>query len=121
MRHPGAQRRESERGQASVEFLGMLPAALLVVAVAWQLLLTGQALWLAANAARVGARAQAVGRAPEPEVRGALPSYLRRRLKVVADPERGRVRVRIRVPLVLGRFASPLEVGAAAALERQLP
>ena len=59
-----AQRTESERGQASVELLGVLPALLLVVLVAWQFALAGHAAWLAGNAARVAARAGAVGADP---------------------------------------------------------
>ena len=47
MRTPGAQEREPERGQASVELLGALPAVLLVALAAWQLVLAGQAAWLA--------------------------------------------------------------------------
>ena len=95
---------DSERGQVSVEFLGTLPAALLVVLVGWQLLLAGQASWLAANAARVGARAEAVGGDPVAAARSALPSYLRRHMKV--RPERGgRVDVRVRVPFFLERWS----------------
>ncbi|MEX2253090.1 MAG: TadE/TadG family type IV pilus assembly protein, partial [Thermoleophilaceae bacterium] len=52
----------SETGQASVELLGAIPAVLLVGALVWQLALAGHALWLCANAARAGARAEAVGR-----------------------------------------------------------
>ena len=111
---------DSERGQASVEFLGTLPAALLVVLVAWQLLLAGQASWLAGNAARVAARAQAVGGDPAGAARGALPSYLSRHLEVAADERDGRVDVRVRVPLVLRRWSSPLEIGSSAAMERQV-
>jgi hypothetical protein len=120
MRQLGAQGRESERGQASVEFLGVLPAALLVVAIAWQLLLAGQASWLAGNSARVAARAQAVGGDPGVAARGALPSYLRRHLQVAADEHSGRVRVRIRIPLVFRRWSSPLTVAGDAAMERQV-
>ena len=120
MRAPGAQRRDSERGQASVEFLGTLPAALLVLLVAWQLVLAGQATWLAGNAARVAARAQAVDGDPAAAARGALPSYLRRRLQVAADERGGRVDVRVHVPFVLRRWSSPLEISGSAAMERQL-
>jgi hypothetical protein len=120
MRQPGAQGRESERGQASVEFLGTVPAALLVALVAWQLVLAGQTTWLAGNAARVAARAQAVGRDPDSAARSALPSHLRGRLDVVREGERGeRVRVVVRLPLLLKRWASPIEIGATAALQRQ--
>jgi hypothetical protein len=118
MHESGAQgRRECERGQASVEMIGVLPAALLVVAIVWQLLLAGQAAWLAANAARVAARAQAVGRDPKAAARSSLPSYLESRLEVVGDGHR--VRVRVRVPLVVRGVDSPLRVAATAALERQ--
>jgi type IV secretory pathway TrbD component len=114
-RRPGARDTRSERGQASVEFLGVLPAALLVALAAWQLALAGQALWLSGNAARVAARAEAVGRDPANAARSALPSYLRRDLVVRGDGER--VSVRIVVPLLLGRWNTPLRVGATAALE----
>jgi hypothetical protein len=118
MRITGAHGREDQRGQASVELLGVLPAALLVVAIGLQLLLAGQAAWLAGNAARVAARAHAVGRDPEPAARGALPSYLRRGL-AVADQGDGRVRVRVRVPLALPGIHSPLTVRADAAMQPQ--
>ena len=108
---------ECERGQASVEFIGVLPAALLVVAVGWQLLLAGQASWLAANAARVAARAQAVGGDPEAAARTSLPSYLERHLEVAGGADR--VRVRVRVPLLVKNFDSPLRVAGTAVLERQ--
>jgi hypothetical protein len=108
---------EDERGQASVELIGALPAALLVVAIGWQLLLTGQATWLAANAARVAARAQAVGRDPAPAARDALPSYLRRGVDVAGGG--GRVKLRVRVPLVLPGIRSPLHVRADASMQPQ--
>src|ERR671935_2256518 len=109
MQRPRAQGTDSERGQASVEFLGTLPAALLVVLVGWQLVLAGQASWLVGNAARVGARAEAVGGDPAAAARSALPSYLRRGLEVHRAP-RGRVDVRIHVPLLLARWKSPLVI-----------
>lgn len=111
---------DSERGQASVEFVGILPAALLVVLVGWQLLLAGQATWLAGNAARVAARAQAVGADPDRAARDALPSYLRRHLEVTTDERRGRVQVRLRVPLVVKSWSTPVAIGGTAAMERQV-
>jgi pilus assembly protein CpaE len=118
MRVHGAQGTESERGQATVEFLGVLPAALLVVLAAWQLALAGQTSWLAANAARVAARAEAVGRDPDRAARSALPTYLRDRMQLTRGAE-GRVSVRVRLPLLLKRWRTPLRVGATAAMERQ--
>jgi hypothetical protein len=112
----GAQGTESERGQASVEFLAVLPAALLLALAGWQLALAGQAIWLSANAARAGARAQAVGRDPRSAARSTLPSYLRRGLAVRAHG--ARVSVRVALPLVLRRWRTPLRIGASASLEQ---
>ena len=47
-----------ERGQASVELLGTVPAVLLVAALVWELALVGQSAWLCANAARSAASAR---------------------------------------------------------------
>ena len=116
MRRPRANGIKSERGQASVEFLGALPAMLLLALAAWQLALAGQTVWLAANAARVGARASAVGRAAEPAARSSLPSHLRHDLDVRSGPA-GRVSVQVRLPLVLGRWSAPLPIRATAAME----
>ena len=104
MRGSGAQGTESERGQAAVELLGVLPAALLVALAAWQLVLAGQSVWLTARAAHSAARAQAVGKDPERAARTAIPSPLRRGLRVRAAPD-GTVAVRLgfRSPLVRDR------------------
>ena len=110
-----AHRTESERGQASVELLGVLPAVLLAALAAWQIVLAGHTAWLAGNAARVAARAEAVGRDPEAAARGALPTHLRRGL-IVRERGDGRVDVRVRVPVVVKGAASPLRVGASAGL-----
>ena len=95
----------SERGQASVELIGALPLALLAALVAWQLVLAGNALWLCAQAARVAARAEAVGRDPSTAARSALPKRLERGL-VVRRRREGGVEVSLRVPLMLGQAAS---------------
>ena len=116
-RAQGARGKESERGQASVEFLGVLPAALLVALAGWQAALAGQTAWLAGNAARVAARAQAVGHDPEAAARSALPSDLRR--GVVVRSAGDRVFIRVRLPLLLKRWPAPVPVRASAAMERQ--
>jgi hypothetical protein len=104
----------SERAQATVELLGALPTLLFIALAAWQLVLAGQASWLAGNAARVGARAQAVGADPAGAARSALPSHLRRGLRVTRGD--GAVTVRVRVPVVLREWQSPVRVGASARL-----
>src|SRR4051794_23906333 len=96
----------SERGQASVELLGAVPAVLLAALVAWQLVLAGHTLWLSAQAARVAARAEAVGRSPTAAARSALPRSLERGLDV--DRRRaGGVTVHVRIPMVVRRWRSP--------------
>jgi pilus assembly protein CpaE len=115
MRDTGAQRTDTDRGQASVELLGVLPAVLLVALAAWQLALAGHTSWLAANAARVGARAQVVGEDPAAAARGALPAHLRRGLRVT-EGEDGRVSVRLRMPLVMRSWSAPVPIRATAAL-----
>src|SRR6478672_10736909 len=105
---------DREAGQASVELLGTLPAVLLVAALVWQLALAGQAAWLCANAARAAARAQAVGRSAPAAARSALPASLERGMRV--DEPHGAVRVRLRIPLLLRSWHSPLTVAATAHL-----
>jgi len=102
-----------ERGQASVELLGVLPCVLLAGLVAWQLVLAGHSLWLVSQAARVAARAHAVGRDSEAAARSALPRSLERGLRVHRRREGG-VRVEVRVPLLLHRWGSPVAVSASS-------
>jgi hypothetical protein len=105
----------SQRGQASVEMVAVLPLVVLVGAIVWQLALAGHSLWLCAQAARSAARAEAVGEDPEAAARSALPGSLERGLRVDRDGE-GAVRVRMRMPLIARRWGSPVPVSASAAL-----
>jgi pilus assembly protein CpaE len=112
MRPAHSTRLASERGQASVELVGVLPFVILGFALAWQLALTGHTAWLCANAARVAARAEAVDRDPEKAARSALPRSLERGLEV--DRRRGGgVRVSVRVPVLARSWRSPLSLAAS--------
>ena len=84
----------------------MLPAVLLVAALLVQLALAGHAAWACANAARVAARAEAVGRDASAAARSALPKRLERGVSVRSG-EHGLVTVRVRVPLVLPLGSAP--------------
>jgi hypothetical protein len=100
----------SERGQASAELVAVLPLLALVLAVAWQCLLAGDAFWQARAAAGAAARAQAVGADPRAAARAHLPPRLERGLRVRGESG-GDVRVSIRIPAVvealsLGRVAA---------------
>lgn len=104
-----------ESGQAAVEAVAVVPALLLVALVAWQLVVAGQALWLCANAARVAARADAVGLSPKRAARSALPSSFEKSLSVESR-DGGGVRVALNVPFVVRAWKSPLRVAATASL-----
>jgi hypothetical protein len=103
-----------ERGQASVELLGVMPAVLLCAALMWQFVLGGAALWASAHAARSAARAAVVGHDAELAARAALPDLFERGLRVTT--EAGEVTVRLRVPLIVPGNPGPLSVSASAAL-----
>lgn len=106
-----------ERGQASVELVGVLPLCLLACAVVWQLALAGHAAWAAGSAARAAARAAAVGGDPRTAARGALPESLERGLEV-RPRDGGEVRVTVRVPAI-GALLSLGAVSASARFEPQ--
>jgi hypothetical protein len=103
-----------ERGQASVELLGALPAVLLVGAVALQLLAVGYAVVLAGGAAEAGALALARGEDPRAAARSAVPGWSRARMEVrVRD---GDVRVALLPPSLLRSLSDRLEVNARASV-----
>jgi pilus assembly protein CpaE len=104
-----------ERGQASIELVASLPFVLLVGAIVWQLALAGQTAWLTANAARAGARAEAVGHDPAAAARSALPRSLERGLEVERRGAGG-VRVSVRIPLLLRVWEGPVRVAAVSSL-----
>jgi pilus assembly protein CpaE len=108
-----AARLRDECGQASVELLGVLPCVLLAGLVAWQLVLAGHTLWLTSQAARVAARAHAIGNDSRAAAESALPRSLERGLRVRRRREGG-VRVDVRVPLVLRQWSSPVAVSASS-------
>ena len=110
----------SEAGQTSAELVAVLPLVVVVGAIVCQLALAGQAVWLCANAARVAARAEAVGQDRERAARSALPRSLERDLRVERSAS-GAVRVRLRVPLILRRWRGPVSVSAAASLPQGEP
>jgi hypothetical protein len=100
-----------ERGQATVELLGVVPALLAVGLIAWQLILVGHTAWVSAHAARAAARAEVVGQDAAAAARSVLPSGLERGLEV----DRGGVRVP--VPIVHHGWHAPVKVAASASLE----
>jgi hypothetical protein len=98
------QRGALARGQASVEFVALLPALAAFLAIAAQTAIVGWALWAAANAARAGARAQEVGADANAAARRALPGALRSGATIL---DRDGVRVRVRVPALVPGLSLP--------------
>ena len=102
-----------ERGQASVEFVALLPLLAVVAGLLWQAVVAGQAVWLAGSAARAAARASAVGADPRAAARRVLPARLRAGL-AIRSHDHGGVRVAIAIPSV----ASALRLGTVTARAR---
>lgn len=93
---------DREKGQASVELVALLPLLAALAALGWQAALAGQAWWLTRIAADSAARAQALGEQPRAAAVRSLPPRLRAGLRV-DELERGAaIRVRVRLPAVLG-------------------
>jgi len=103
-----------QRGQATVEVLGAIPAVLLIGMVALQLLAVGYAAVLAGTAAEAGALAHVAGGDPRAGARESLPGWTRARARVTVA--RGTVRVRMRPPSPLAVVARKLTVSAKASV-----
>ena len=104
-----------ERGQASVELLGLLPLLVVVALAASQLLAVGYASVLAGNAAESGALALAGGGDPRASARASLPGWSRAHARVSVSG--GEVRVELRPPALLRALAQRLKVSASARVE----
>jgi hypothetical protein len=100
-------------GQASVEFVAVLPALAVCLVIAAQAVAAGWALWSAGNAARAGARAEHVGSDAAAAARRALPAPLRAGAEIRSGDG---VRVRVRVPALLPLVEMP-SVSAASRLD----
>lgn len=100
--------------------LAALPFVLLVGIVVWQLVLAGHALWMCADAARVAARADAVGEDADRAARTALPDGLEDGMEV-EDADGDALEVSVRVPFLLHQWQTPIPVTARADLEPGSP
>jgi hypothetical protein len=87
-----------------------------IVALVWQAILAGHALWLVGSAAREAARAAAIRADPLPAARRVLPGRLARTVEV-AKVTGDAVRVRIEIPSAVGIKLG--RVSATARLEPQ--
>lgn len=103
-----------QRGQASIELIGGLPALLITALVVMQLLLVGYTAVLAGDAAEAGALALAAGGGASNAARTAVPGWARGGMDVATA--RGAVRVSMRPPSVIPRLGRMLRVRATAAV-----
>src|SRR5215213_86111 len=88
----------SATGQASVEFVALLPLVVTILALALQAFIAGQALWEVRVAARAAAHALGT------DARAAARTHLRRRLERglrVTTHAEGDVRVSVRIPTLI--------------------
>lgn len=82
-----------------MEFVGLLPATVLVALIAMQFMAAGFSLWSASVAVRAGARAAHVGGDPAAAARRALPGLLRGDARI--GEEGGEVAAQVVVPRVI--------------------
>ncbi|KIZ14350.1 TadE family protein [Streptomyces natalensis] len=117
----------SDRGQVSVEFLGLLPLIALVLILLWQFVLTGYTYALAANSADRGARAATALDTGGPGACHAaalrdLPGAWRRGTTTDCHTEAGlwKATVRIKVPVLFPGAASfPWTVSGSAGAAKE--
>ena len=93
-----------ERGQASVELIGMLPFLLLGALLVWQLLLVGYAVTSTENAARAASRVEARGGDGRKAAKRVIGSALREGMQTEITGTKAKVRVR--VPLLVPGITS---------------
>jgi hypothetical protein len=101
-----------ERGQASIELVGMVPLCVVVLLALAQLLAAGAAREAAGAAAQAGAMAMRQGGGPADAARAAVPGWTRERLRVRVDGRR--VTVRIVPPALLPVVARSLAAAVTA-------
>jgi len=110
-----------ERGQSTVEAMGLLPVLFVVILGLWQMGLVGYTYMLAGHSAREGARELATDPTDEKgerpyrdRAKQDLPTAWRRTAEVTKR-EDVTVRVRLKVPMVLPGVSSPWAITSDAA------
>jgi len=116
---PGSDRAQSiaarfagESGQATIEFTGVLPLALVALIVVWQMVIVGLTFDFAGHAARMGARALAVGSPVVSAALGQVPSAWRGGADVITKPHD--VEVQMQMPLLFPGVTVPVTIDSSA-------
>ncbi|WP_051222721.1 hypothetical protein [Conexibacter woesei] len=115
MHDGGREHGGGESGQASIEFVALLPLLLAAALVLLQLLVVGVSAWLASTAARDAARASALGTDPRRAAVTSLPAPFRRHLTVTTRAPS--VHINLRIPTLTGIGLGSLS--ATASMESQ--
>ncbi|MDI5963988.1 pilus assembly protein [Streptomyces sp. SL13] len=114
-----------DRGQVSVELLGITPLILAVLVVVWQFVVIGYGFVLAGNAADQAARAAAVGHDAGAAARADLPSAAwvsGASVAVGTDGDVVTARVSLRVPLLVpGLLSLPFTVTGDGGAAKETP
>ena len=100
-----------------MELVALMPLLAVVIALLWQAVLAGQAIWLAGSAARAAARADAIGLDATAAARRALPGRLERGLSVSSHGD-GKAAVSLKVPSVVGGALATVGASARFAPQR---
>ncbi|MBB1246521.1 pilus assembly protein [Streptomyces durbertensis] len=108
-----------DSGQATVEFLGMVPLILLLLALCWQFVLVGYTFVLAGDAADRAARASAVGESCQAAAVEAMPGSWASGASVSCPGhgygEVAAATVRLKVPVLFPSVKLPLTISSRAA------
>jgi pilus assembly protein CpaE len=121
---PCRARARGDRGQVSVELLGITPLILLVLLLVWQFVLLGYTFTLAGDAADRAARAVAVGEDPTAAAERDLPSAWASGAAVSTGGSGDVVtaHVALRVPVLVPGFAAfPFTVDGDAGAAKEQP
>ncbi|MEV6106015.1 AAA family ATPase [Streptomyces sp. NPDC051940] len=118
---PTGRRRRGDKGQVTVEFMGMIPLIALVLALVWQFVLVGYTFSLAGNAADMAARAAAVGDDPAAAAEEDLPSAWDAEVSTATSGGVTTATVRLKVPVLFpGGLDFPFTVtGKAGATDEE--
>lgn len=103
-----------ERGQSTVETMGLIPVVAILVLALWQIGLVGYTYMATGNAAREGARELAVGDDAVPAIRDGVPKSWRDGLRCTVGETR--VRVSLAVPAVLPGLDTAWRIDSSAGI-----
>ena len=95
-----------QRGQASIEFAGVLVWLLLAALFVWQMMLVAWAFNQASNAARTASRVEGRGGDPEKAGRDALSPGLRKKARITMRTAE-QAEVRVLIPIVIPGLEHP--------------